>query len=133
MAQEIDPLKLPYPGAHLAMTRRGGSLHPVEFPLPVLSAGTAQWKAAYLRPGGQLRDSEGILAFTDTAVTFHADSGIDTTWSFDDIKAYSVKSGWRPNMRKLHLRGSGWKVLLWVEEQTAANADYILERKILPR
>lgn len=130
--KEVDPLKLPYPRACVAMTRRGGDLHPVEFALPVLTAGTAQWNAAYLRPGGRLPDSEGILALTDTAVIFYADSGKDTVWRFEDIKESSFKSGWRPKMRKMRLRGDSWEVRLCVEEQTAANAEYILGRKIPP-
>lgn len=130
--KEVDPLKLPYPRAHVAMTRRGGDLQPVEFALPVLTAGTAQWKAAYLRPGGRLRDSEGILALTDTAVIFYADSGKDTVWKFEDIKEFRFKSGWRPKMRKVRLLGDSWEVRLWVEQQTAANAEYILGRKISP-
>lgn len=117
------------------MTRRGGFLQPVQFGPPALTAGTAQWKAAYLRPGGRLRDSEGILAVTDTELIFYADSGRETAWRFEDIRGYSFKSGWRPKMRKMRLRGDGWNVRLWVEEQTAANAEYIFARRIphIPR
>lgn len=75
---QLDPNKLPYqwpsgvsPGA---TSKRSGRLELVRFP-DSLAAGTAQCPDAYLRRGGRVKDSEGVLVFYQDRVTFYADSG----------------------------------------------------------
>ena len=70
MKRLIDRRDLPFPNAFMAITRRGGISQGVEFNLPVLTAGSAQWKSAFLRPGGRIPDSEGVLAFTNDEAIF---------------------------------------------------------------
>lgn len=74
----VDPQELPYPWpagmSPAATSGQGGPWNLVELE-GALAAGTAQCPQSYLRQGGQVKDSEGILAFYQDRFVFYADSG----------------------------------------------------------
>jgi hypothetical protein len=88
--ETLDPDKLPYPGAALAITARSGRWEMVNVS-DAIAAGTAQWPQAYLQRGGRVEDSEGVLSLWGDAVAFYADSGSMSRWHYHAIKSYSVK------------------------------------------
>jgi hypothetical protein len=121
----IDPERLPYRDAVIASSQRGPMIIQ-----GALTAGSAQWPKAFVQRGGRISDSEGILALTEDGVIFLSDSGNDTGWRYEEIIGYSVRKSVLGSMQKVTLRGSDWTATMRVNSQVAANADYILARKV---
>jgi len=103
----VDPGKLPYPWPAgtppMSVSGRGGHWNIAGLP-GALAAGTAQCPEAYLRPGGRLKDSEGVLGFHQDWFVFYADSGRTNKVPCTGIKSYSIKRGLV--LRKLTLHGT---------------------------
>lgn len=122
----IDQNQLPYPGLVLAITRRSG--RPVIEMVDAITAGSAQqYPKRFKQPGGHIKDSEGVLAFLEDSVTFYADSGMVSAWPYVHMRSYSVKHGMM--LWKLTIRGEGFKEVLRIGHDLAANAQYILGAK----
>ncbi len=130
----IDPSKLPYPGQDKALTRGGRFLRLAQEP-GAIAMGTAQWLLGFKLFEGDLRDSEGVLVFTEEGITFHADSGLDASMAYTDIRSYSVKGGIASLMgiRALTLNSKDGPSLFKLGRIPAANADYILQARGIPR
>jgi hypothetical protein len=124
----IDQNQLPYQWLFFAITRRSG--RPVIGMVDAITAGSAQYPKGFKQPGGHIKDSEGVLAFLEDSVTFYADSGVVSAWPYVDMRSYSIKRGM--TLWKLTIRGEGFKEVLRMGHDLAANAQYILGAKGLP-
>jgi len=113
---------LPYPGLVFAHTRRDGRV--VRVIVDAITAGTAQYPKGYSWRGGRTQDSEGYLSFSEDGVAFYADSGTVSGWYYRQIRSHTVKRGLA--LRKLTIRGDGFKEVFKIGRDLAANANYIL-------
>ena len=99
-------------------------------PVPgALAAGSAQWPYGFTQPGGRLRDSEGVLAFYDDRLIFHADSGADTAVAYKAITEIALKKVLLRPLVKLQLSvptQPNVKFKFKLGPELAANAKYIL-------
>lgn len=126
---KITQDELPYSELRFATTKRGG--RHVEHVGSAITAGSAQYREAYLRPGGRIADSEGVLVFLEEGFRFYADSGETFRWGYEAIASF--KTGWtlQPLVKKFDVRiRDGSKASFRIGPQLLANASYIFGRVV---
>lgn len=125
---EISQSELPYPELRFAHTKRSG--RGATYIRDAITAGTAQYREAYLRRGGRIADSEGVLAFVDDGIGFFADSGADFFWRYEEVAGFKTGRTWAPLVKKFDVRmRDGSKASFRIGPQLVANASYVLRRR----
>jgi hypothetical protein len=127
MRIKIHQDELPYPGLKFATTKRGG--RHVEYAASAITAGSGQYREGFLRSGGRVADSEGVLAFGDEGFAFFADSEETFIWSYEDVASFKTGKTLVPIVKKFNVRmRDGSKASFRIGPQLLANASYIFAK-----